>query len=154
MLNSFESMLLAWVLMWELVCELVKKPVLDSSQERQSQACFPLSLGFFFFPGHFSPAFVRFGLIRGFRLDLTRILFCCCFCRLLTADGGRGDCGDCGKCGGCSVLQVLFGAKLCDMPQLLVAPTERASSFHDHHHLPLSADNNFRDGQEALPSQT
>ena len=53
-------MLLAWVLLWELLCA----PVLRV-----------LCLGTFFFPGYLGPAFVRFGLIRGFRLDRTRIFF-------------------------------------------------------------------------------
>ena len=143
------SVSLAWVLMSELVYVLVEKPVQSSLQERQLLS--PLFGGIFFFPGHFSPAFVRPRMIRGFRLDLTRILFRCCLW-LFTTDGGCGDCDNCGSCGGCSVLLVLFGAKLGYMPHLLAAPTARMPSFHSHHHLPLSADNDLGDGLEALPS--
>ena len=145
-LMLLELVLLTWVLLWKLVCE----PVLGSWQERQTQACFALS-GFSFFPGHFGLAFARFGLIKGFRLGQTRIRFCCSLCRLLTADSVRGDCDN---SGGCSVLLVLLRAKLSNMPQLLAAPMARTPSFHNHHHLPLSADNDFGDGLEALPSQT
>ena len=82
---------------------------------------------FLFFPGHFSPAFVRFRMISDFRLDLARILFFCSVCWLLEADG---SCSDCGACGDCSVLLIFWGAKLGNMPQLLTAPTARTSTFH------------------------
>ena len=36
--------------------------------------------------------------------------------------------------------------------QLLTAPTAWASAFHNHHHLPLSADNGFRNCLKNLPS--
>ena len=48
----------------------------------------------------------------------------------------------------------LLYAKRCYMPHLLAAPTARTSSFHNHHHLPLSADDNLGDGLEVLPQQT
>ena len=63
------SVSVAWVLKSELMYVLVQKPVQSSSQERQSLSS--LLGGIFFFLGNFNPAFVRFGMIRGFRLDLT-----------------------------------------------------------------------------------
>ena len=61
---------------WLNWCMLMQKPQ-SSSQERHSLSPLFWSL---------SPAFVCFGMIRSFRLDLTRILFQRCL-RLFTANG-------------------------------------------------------------------
>ena len=44
------------------------------------------------------------------------------------------------------------GAELGYVPQLLAAPTARASALHNHHQLPLSADDGFGNCLKALPS--
>ena len=46
-----------------------------------------------------------------------------------------------------------WGAKLCDVSNLLAPPAPGASSLHHHHHLPIPADQRFRDGFEAIPGQ-
>ena len=111
-------------------------------QERQMWTYPPLFSGisfFFFFAGDFNP------IVRFLRLGLVWLLFRCS-----VADGGCGNCcccgfcGDCGSCSSWSFWWILLGAKLRYMPQLLTAPTARASAFHNHHYLPLSADNGFR----------
>ena len=45
-----------------------------------------------------------------------------------------------------------WGVELGYVPQLLAAPTARASALYNHHHLPLSADNGFWNCLKALPS--
>ena len=97
--------------------------------------------------GHFSPALL---VVLG--LDLTRALglrffgdgggrrvFCCCCC--------------------CCCRRHLFlifrslGAKLGDVSNLFAPPAPGASSLHHHHHLPIPANQRFRDGFEAIPGQ-
>ena len=90
--------------------------------------------------GHFSPA-----LLVVFGLDLTRALGLRFF-----GDGG----GCCVFC--CRRLFLVFrslGAKLCDMSDLFAPPAPGAPSFHHHHHLPIPANQSFRDGFEAIPCQ-
>ena len=45
-----------------------------------------------------------------------------------------------------------FEVELGYVPQPLAAPTARASALHNHHHLPLSAENGFGNCLKALPS--
>ena len=99
-----------------------------------TQISFPFIWGLYFFlDTSVQPSSVL--VDWNFRLDWSRFLASCSLCRLLAADGGRGDCG---VSGCCSILLGLLRAKLCDVSQLLTAPTSQASSFHDHHHPPLS----------------
>ena len=57
---------------------------------------------------------------------------------------------------GAAVVAGAFGGSFLGqngyVPQLLAAPTARTSAFHNHHHLPLSVDNGFRNCLKALPS--
>ena len=100
---------------------------------------------FFFFAGDFNP------IVRFLLLGLVWLLFRCSI-----ADSDCRDCCCCGFCGDCdswSFWWILLGAKFRYMPQLLTAPTVRASAFYNHHHLPVSADNGFRNCLKTLPSQ-
>ena len=114
-------------------------------QERQLRTYPPLFSEISFFPGYFNP------IIRFLWLGMVRLLFSCCS----FTDGGCGNCcfyGFCGDCGSCSFWGILFGAELRYVPQLLTASTVQASAFHNHHHLPLSADDSFRNCLKTLPS--
>ena len=96
--------------------------------------------GFLFFSGNFYP------LLHCLWLGQVRLFFTSGL-----ADGGYENCcccsfcGDCGSCSSWSFWWLFFVAELEYVPQLLAVPTAQASAFHNHHHLPLSADN-------ALPS--
>ena len=102
---------------------------------------------FFFFSSDFCP------LLHCLRLGLARFFF-----TPGLADGGYGSCcccsfcGDCGSCSSWSFWWIFWGAEVGYVSQLLAAPIARASAFHNHHHLPPSADDGFGNCLKALPS--
>ena len=96
--------------------------------------------------GHFSPV-----LLVVFGLDLTRALGLRFF---FDGDGG----GRCVFCCCCRCRRLIFifrslGAKLSDMSDLFAPPAPEAFSFHHLHHLPIPANQSFRDGFEAITCQ-
>ena len=116
---------------------------------RGSCGLIPGFLGrFLFFSSDFHP------LLHCFWLGLVRLFFTSAL-----SDGDYGSCrccGFCSDCGGCSswsFWRIFFGAELGYVPQLLAALTARTSAFHNHHHLPPSADDDFRNCLKALPSK-
>ena len=97
---------------------------------------------FLFFPGHFCPTFISFGFIISFGLVWTRI-FPLSLPGWLPTDGSG--------CGGCGVLLVFSRAEFGDVTELLAAPAAWSPAIHHYHHLPIPANNGFRDGLEILP---
>ena len=92
---------------------------------------------FFFFSSDFYP------LLHCLRLGLVRFFFTSGL-----ADGGYGSCCCCSFCSSWSFWWIFFGAELGYVPQLLAAPTARASAFRNHHHLPLSGIGPIKEGNQ------